>query len=464
MQEIIKEKYINNSIIPITLKSTETRLNQMKNSICKIKKDNTIGTGFFCTIPYKSKLIPFLVTNEHVLNNNDLKNNIVISLKEETLFKNININIKEKRIIYVDKELDVTLIEIKPNLDGIDKNNFLEIDNNVYLEIYNDVYQDEIIINNIYSNKSIYLLYYQKYTNKSVVSYGLISKIKNTEINHLCCTDYGSSGSPILSIENNRLIGIHFGMKKADDCNLGKFIASIIFKLNSPKEINELLKTLNISIKIKQDKSEMKNTNKTISKIAGENSKTINQNLKNPMMEKGMDVQMNPLMKINQININQNSINPMMGMEMNLGKNPMMNFDQKNQMGMNQNSINPMSNFIQTNSMAMNLNKINHMLGMTMMANQMIANQLNKSDESFINLKFIGYFNHKKLEDSIYCKKNDYLKDVFDRFCHKYRIELGRCKLINSSRILNLYSTVIENNLFDGNLISFIDDELVVFC
>ena len=360
MQEIIKEKYINNSIIPITLKSTETILNQMKNSICKIKKDNTIGTGFFCTIPYKSKLIPFLVTNEHVLNNNDLKNNIVISLKEETIFKYINI--KEKRIIYVDKELDVTLIEIKPNIDGIDKNNFLEIDNNVYLEIYNNVYQDEKIINNIYSNKSIYLLYYQKYNNKSVVSYGLISKIENAEINHLCCTDYGSSGSPILSIENNRLIGIHFGMKKADDCNLGKFIASIIFKLNSPKEINELLKTLNISMEIKQDKLEMKNKSKIISMIADENPKISNQNLKNPTIEKELEVPMNPLMKINQITMNQNSINPILGndgMEMNLGMNPMMNFfDQINQMGMNQNPINPMMSFIQTNPMTMNQNNI----------------------------------------------------------------------------------------------------------
>ena len=263
-------------------------------------------------------------------------------------------------------------------------------------------------------------------------------------------------------------------MKKENDFNLGKFIASIIFKLNSPKEINELLKTLNISMEIKQDKLEMKNTSKIVSIIADENPKISNQNLKNSMMEKELKVPMNPLMKINQITMNQNSIIGNDGMEMDLGMNPMMNFDQINQMGMNQNPINPMMSFIQTNPMTMNqnelnsilwLNKVNQMLQMTLnQENQMTTNQLNKSDESFIKLKFIGYFNHKKFEDSIICKKDDNLKNIFHRFCAKYNIELRRSKLFNSRRKLKLNSTVIENDLFNGHIISFIDDELFIFC
>ena len=40
----------------------------MKNCICKIlTNDGKKGTGFFCKIPYLNKLLPVLVTNNHIL-------------------------------------------------------------------------------------------------------------------------------------------------------------------------------------------------------------------------------------------------------------------------------------------------------------------------------------------------------------------------------------------------------------
>ena len=44
------------------------------------------------------------------------------------------------------------------------------------------------------------------------VSYGIIKNRfidKEYNFKHYCCTEKGSSGSPILNINNNKLIGIH---------------------------------------------------------------------------------------------------------------------------------------------------------------------------------------------------------------------------------------------------------------
>lgn len=42
-------------------------------------------------------------------------------------------------------------------------------------------------------------------------AFGLLSNIHNIEINHKCNTEKGSSGSPILLLENKKVIGLHKG-------------------------------------------------------------------------------------------------------------------------------------------------------------------------------------------------------------------------------------------------------------
>ena len=72
MADKVKEKSIINSPEPISLKGIEKIIEQMKNnSICRI---NDKGTGFFVKIPYKSKLLPVLITNNHVINFEDIIN------------------------------------------------------------------------------------------------------------------------------------------------------------------------------------------------------------------------------------------------------------------------------------------------------------------------------------------------------------------------------------------------------
>ena len=72
-----KEKYNTTSLEPLSLKQTEKILDQMNNSICRI---NDKGTGFFVKIPYKSKLLPVLITSNQVINADDIQNNRNISL------------------------------------------------------------------------------------------------------------------------------------------------------------------------------------------------------------------------------------------------------------------------------------------------------------------------------------------------------------------------------------------------
>ena len=47
----------------------ENILNQMNNCVCRIYNKGE-GTGFFTKIPFKSKLLPVLITNNHIININ----------------------------------------------------------------------------------------------------------------------------------------------------------------------------------------------------------------------------------------------------------------------------------------------------------------------------------------------------------------------------------------------------------
>ena len=221
MDDFIQEKYIEKSPNPITIEGTENILYQMKNSICKIiNNDGNKGTGFFCRIPYNNKLLPVLVTNNHVLNENHIENNkkLEITLNDGKKVKIIELD--NSRIRYTNEELDFTFIEIKSNKDKID--NFLDIDENINTDL-----------ENYYNNKSIYTLHYPKGTLANV-SYGLSNAIIKDNINHFCSTEKGSSGAPILLLDSFRVIGIHKGAarNRSLNFNFGTFIKSAIKLFN----------------------------------------------------------------------------------------------------------------------------------------------------------------------------------------------------------------------------------------
>ena len=79
---IINEKLIENQPIPVDIEGTKKILSQMENCICKIYQNGKKGTGFFCKIPFpdKNNLLNVMITNNHVLNQNDIENNKVIKI------------------------------------------------------------------------------------------------------------------------------------------------------------------------------------------------------------------------------------------------------------------------------------------------------------------------------------------------------------------------------------------------
>ena len=57
---------------------------------------------------------------------------------------------------------------------------------------------------------------------------GKIISIKGNYIIYNADTDYGSSGSPIIRVNNNNVIGLHFGRNKKSSYNIGTSIDSIL--------------------------------------------------------------------------------------------------------------------------------------------------------------------------------------------------------------------------------------------
>ena len=104
-----KEKYNTTSLEPLSLKQTEKIIDQMNNSICRI---NDKGTGFFVKIPYKSKLLPVLITTNQVINQYDLmgNRNIPLYLGNDDKIKTIKLD--NERLKYTSEKLDITIIEI----------------------------------------------------------------------------------------------------------------------------------------------------------------------------------------------------------------------------------------------------------------------------------------------------------------------------------------------------------------
>ena len=102
MENNNKGKNIKNAIEPVSIATTEKIIYQMKNCVCKIYYNNdSKGTGFFTQIPYKNELIKVLITNNHVLDENYLKNNEIINYiinNNENNKKTIRLDDKRKWI------------------------------------------------------------------------------------------------------------------------------------------------------------------------------------------------------------------------------------------------------------------------------------------------------------------------------------------------------------------------------
>ena len=82
-------------------------------------------------------------------------------------------------------------------------------------------------------------------------------KLSESKIYHKCSTDRGSSGSPILSLEDNKLIGVHYGNSNNFNYNTGTLIAYPLIEFQNIQRnkqlINKPLNSMTIKYKIDND-------------------------------------------------------------------------------------------------------------------------------------------------------------------------------------------------------------------
>ena len=219
---------------------------QQKRSICKIEKENgETATGFLCKIPNPDifHLMPVFITCYHVISNKDIIERKKIKLRfNDDEIKTIEINNKRKIFTSDEKKYDIIIIEIISD-DGFNNENFLDIDDLLF--------EGDNLNNNYKENNSIYLIHYPKGF-KPKLSFGIIKSIQenNYEVEHLCSTDKGSSGSPIFNLSNFKIIGVHKGDHKKFQFKVGTALREPINDFNANINIFNFKNNINSKLDI----------------------------------------------------------------------------------------------------------------------------------------------------------------------------------------------------------------------
>ena len=154
--------------------------------------------------------------------------------------KNYEIEIDKERRTYTSIKYDITIIELKKN-DHLNNVSFFVIDEKIYDPKYK------------YKDISIFLLHYSK-EKKSKISLWKINNIfkrkESYKIQHLCDSDEGSSGGPLINSLNGKVFGIHKGVAKGDkNYNEGTLLKEPIIEFEN-------------MIKNKDNKNELEDNNK----------------------------------------------------------------------------------------------------------------------------------------------------------------------------------------------------------
>ncbi len=232
-KKVIKPKVTNERILKIPKDVQNYIYKQKEKCVCKIKINNSVGTGFFCNIPFPndSNFLPVLITNNHVLGLNDITPDSCINISIDDENYNSKIIVGNNRLTYTDPFYDVTILELKKD-DGL-KINGLEVD----YEEYEAPLEE-------FQKLQIYLIHYPR-SKRVCKSVGEIKDISENDltIRHTCSTAGGSSGCPIINLNNLKVIGVHKGSLDNQNFNVGTFIKGPIEKFNEiHKKVSEVSK------------------------------------------------------------------------------------------------------------------------------------------------------------------------------------------------------------------------------
>ena len=199
-------------------------------SLCKILARNKVSSGFLIKLFKGDEDFFCLMTNEHVITKDLIKNKEKIKFyyDNESKSKEIYLNNDERFIKeFTDNGLDITVVEILSK-DKIDEGYFLLpcID---YMFNYKGLINKEITIIQYPGGKLSY-------------SNGRIKEIEKYEITHLASTEPGSSGSPIFLKDTIKVTGIHKSGNKDNSENYADLIGPIFnFFSNFKKEKDKIV-------------------------------------------------------------------------------------------------------------------------------------------------------------------------------------------------------------------------------
>ena len=221
--EILEKKIIGNCS-PFSYEQIIKFCKFSEKRMCKIiiyeNEKKIFGSGFFCKFNIKefsSIQRPFLVTCNHVINKEylDSKDKIILEINKKEKILNLN-----NRIKLTDPDNDFTIIEIK-YYDKIYY--FFEVSTKIMEDNFKtDIIDKDIILPQFPGGKELSL------------GLGSILNIDELNITHSVSTEYGSSGSPIISASNWKIIGIH-KLSTKENKNGGTFIKTILFSIEKMK-------------------------------------------------------------------------------------------------------------------------------------------------------------------------------------------------------------------------------------
>ena len=265
-----KESYIKDYHSEKLSKNPKILIEQMEKSVCKIENKNLFGTGFICLIPKPNSrnLLRVLITCHHVFKHLRIGNEIKLIFENKEKI----IKIDKYRKVYTNEQIDFSIIELKKN--EFELNDYLKID---------DLTERDRDLKEKYIGKEIYIIQFP-FGEEIKISDDKIKDINNNEIEHCCSTNSGSSGAPILNLENHKVIGIHCANNLSKDCNLGKIIKSVIDDFNNnyiiakieikEEDINKEIRIINSYEEYKREK-QLENNRKD---YEYENEKEIKEN------------------------------------------------------------------------------------------------------------------------------------------------------------------------------------------
>ena len=231
----------------IPIKTYNKLLNISKKSVCFIKAKNSAGTGFLIKllIPSIKQTIYGLITNNHVIHSDFIKNNKSFSIylnqcpEDSDSIDSIhyNISLDENYFIFTSELIDITFVQLP----------------NIYSKNPDFIFLDPCDCN-CHNNELIYVFQYPE----TIFSFatGFIESSVGYNYFHKASTNVGSSGAPLIN-KNMKVIGVHkAGLTSKEIKNVATKINIVKYAINTlynKNYINDIKKAKKSTRELSED-------------------------------------------------------------------------------------------------------------------------------------------------------------------------------------------------------------------